>query len=242
MLVPPDENRSSPVFGFMKNPTMVDYPGKLAAVFFVSGCNFRCGFCHNAGLMARHREGITWARLRAACRNFADNWVDAAVISGGEPTLHPELASCIERLKSFGWAVKLDTNGSQPEVLDALLPQLDYVAMDVKAGFSRYGELTGWRDVSAVHRSIGLIRDNAADYEFRTTVIEGFHTLEQMREIGAALRGARRWVLQPFLPREDLPDPALRNRPRTSAETLAGLQAALADTADRVLIRGADES
>lgn len=230
----------SPVYSFMKNPTLVDYPGKLAVMLFLSGCNFRCGFCHNAGLMAERRDGLPWSRLQSACTEFAANWVDAAVISGGEPTLHPQIEDLIAFLRGRGWGVKLDTNGSRPDVLERVLPAVDYVAMDVKAGFSRYGELTGAADTHGVRRSIELIKTRARDHEFRTTVIDGFHDAEQMREIAAAVSGAKRWILQPFVPRDDLPDPRLRRTPRTSRETLEAYRDELRPVAGPVAVRGDD--
>ena len=230
----------SPVYALLKNPSMLDFPGRLAAVFFISGCNFRCGFCHNPGLMRSRQKGIPWDQLEATCRKLADNWVDGAVIMGGEPTVAPDLIEVIQFFRSLGWAIKLDTNGSRPDALEEYLPLVSYVAMDVKAGPSGYAGLTGFGDMSAIRRSIALLRENARDYEFRTTVLESFHTDAQMKEIGELIRGGRRYVLQPFVPRDSISDPALQGKPRTSRERLLSIRNLLAGCAEEILIRGDD--
>lgn len=229
----------SPVFAFLANPSMVDYAGHLAGVFFVSGCNFRCGFCHNPDLMRQRQAGIPWERLAAACKRFAAEWVDAAVISGGEPTLLPDLPGLLTWFRRYGWALKLDTNGSNPDVLSRCLSLVDYVAMDIKTDPEGYPGLTGFADVDRIRESIRLIREHARDYEFRTTVIEGIHDAERMRGMAELVRGARRYVLQPFVPKPDLPDPALAGKPRTSPDTLRRLQAVAAPAVTELVLRGA---
>lgn len=218
---------------------MIDFPGHLAGVFFVSGCNFRCGFCHNAAFLAERREGIGWDRLKQVCREFRDNWVDAAVISGGEPTLHTGVPELIRYFRSLGWAIKLDTNGSCPEALHEWLDDVDYVAMDIKAAPSGYFELTGFDGLAAIASSVSMVKERAADYEFRTTVIESYHTAEQIKEIGRLVDGARRFVLQPFVPRDDLIDPGLRSMSRTSAECLNAARSILEPHVEEIQLRGA---
>lgn len=230
---------NSPVFGILQNPSMVDYPGRMAAVCFLSGCNFRCGFCHNANLMGRVvMEGLSWADVEATCRKFRENWVQSMVVTGGEPTLHPGIFELVDRLKGWGVAVKLDTNGSRPEVLEELLPRVDYVAMDVKFAPEEYGERTGFGRIEALTRSMELIRERSAGYEFRTTVIEAWHSEERMRAIGEWVRGARRHVLQGFVPHENLPDPACRVMKETSSATLHRLADVLRGYVEQVDVRG----
>lgn len=227
----------SAVYGFQKNPTMVDYPGCLAAIFFTTGCNFRCGFCHNAALLAAGRDGLTYDRLERACERFRDHWVDAAVISGGEPSLAPDLPILIGLFRSFGFKIKLDTNGSKPDVIARVLHDVDYVAMDVKCSLARYPELVGFGDAQAIGKSIELIRGGARNYEFRTTVVEAFHTDDELRAVGELIRGARRCVIQPFVPRDDLPDPAFRTMPRTNPARMKEAAALLRGYADEVICR-----
>lgn len=228
----------SPVFGWLKRPTMIDYPGRLAATFFFSGCNFRCGFCHNAGLLGAMKPGVSWSDLETACRKFRADWVEGAVLSGGEPTLAPGLPEVMRRFRGLGFRLKLDTNGSRPEVLAALLPEFDYVAMDVKTELSGYPDLTGFARPDAIAQSVRLIRDKARDYEFRTTVIEGVHTDEVMRGIGELIRGARRYIIQPFVPKEDLLEERWRKLPRTAPDRLAALADLMKPFAETVAVRG----
>ena len=228
---------ASPVYAFQKNPTMVDYPGHLAAIYFLSGCNFRCGFCHNAALMAERKAGMPWDQVEASCKQFKRNWVDAVVITGGEPTLSPELPDLVRLFKGHGFIVKLDTNGSRPDALRPLIAETDYVAMDIKCSPARYPDLTGFSDTAKLTESIDLIKAGAGNYEFRTTVIDPDHTDEEMTAIGEWIRGARRYALQPFVPREDLPDIALRTTRRTSAERLQHLQDFMKPYANEILCR-----
>jgi len=229
----------SPVHGYLPSPSLADYPGHLAAVLFTAGCNFRCGFCHNAALLAERREGIPWSSLAEQCRRWRDEWVDAAVITGGEPTLAVHLGELIAFLKGFGWKVKLDTNGSRPEVLRECVKTVDYVAMDIKAGLRQYEAVTGYDNPERIAESMAIIREQAADYEFRTTVVDSIHSDGEMAEIGRLVRGARRYIIQPFVPKNDLPDVSLRTTPRTSRDRLRALAGQLQGTADCVSVRGA---
>ncbi len=218
---------------------MVDYPKHFAAVFFTSGCNFSCGFCHNAALMGKKQAGLSSERLEAACATFRKDWVNGVVITGGEPTLADDLVELIHFFKKFGFAVKLDTNGSNPERLADCLPLVDYVAMDVKTGFSGYEELVHFSDTGKIQQSVELIRTQAKDYEFRTTVIDSFHSDTQMDEVGKIIAGSKRLALQAFIPRDDLPGKPFRAIPRTTSARLHGLRDRLEGCADEIVLRGA---
>ncbi len=208
-------------------------------MLFTTGCNFRCSFCHNSTLLGTMRQGLPWERLQETCRQFRAQWVDGAVISGGEPTLWgKELARLIRCLKDAGLAVKLDTNGSRPDVLEEILPELDYVAMDLKCRLQRYPEFVGFHNHEAIASSIELIRQSGCRYEFRTTIIDGIHSEQEAAAMAETVKGARRYVLQPFLPREDLPDPVLRKTPRTSSEDLLRLRDVMQTAVAEVVIKG----
>lgn len=226
------------VYGYLKNPSMVDYPDHLAAVFFTSGCNFTCGFCHNAALMGRRRDGLRKDVLQEACVRFRESWVTGAVITGGEPTLCPDLPDLIQFFHGMGWRVKLDTNGSMPDVLERCLPLVDYVAMDVKAGPEGYSKLAGFDQIDRLRRSIALIRERAKAYEFRTTIIEPFHDDAQMEGIIELVCGARRYIIQPFIPNDELPDPAFRQLKRTGSERLNRIRDMAAPHVEELLVRG----
>lgn len=219
---------------------MVDYPGHFAAVFFTSGCNFSCGFCHNASLMGTKQAGLSWDHLEAACAKFRKDWTNGVVITGGEPTCTDDLIKLIRFFKDrFGFAVKLDTNGSNPARLAECLPHVDYIAMDVKTGLSGYAELVRFSDTDKIQQSIDLIKAQAKNYEFRTTVIETVHTDEQMDEVAEIIAGSRRFALQAFIPRDELPDSAYRSVPRTTSARLHELKERMAGCADEILLRGA---
>ncbi len=236
----PKVQTPSPVYGFLKQPSMIDFPGRLAAVLFVAGCNFRCGFCHNPPLTGPPRPGLAWENIEEAFRQFKRQWVDGVVISGGEPTLRAaELGRLLELCRQFGFAIKLDTNGSRPEVLREVLPRLDFVAMDVKCALEDYPEFVGFPRPQAIADSIGHLRNSAVAHEFRTTVIESFHHEAQIMAIGGVIRPARRYVLQAFIPRPDLPDPAMRETTRTRPDYLRRLKEKLeaAECAREVVVR-----
>ncbi|MBM4147725.1 MAG: anaerobic ribonucleoside-triphosphate reductase activating protein [Lentisphaerae bacterium] len=236
---PVDTEAPSPVVAFLDKASLVDFAGHLSAVFFVGECNFTCGYCHNAAVLRESGERIAWGRIREACDRFRRDWTDAAVVTGGEPTAVRGLEELLRFFRSHcGWAVKLDTNGSAPDRLTRCLPLVDFVAMDVKAAPARYGEITGFPDAEKIRQSARLLIEGAPDYEFRTTVIESFHGEEQFDAIADLLRGARRYVLQPFVPRDDLPDPAMRSLPRTSDAYLERMARRLAGKLP-VTIRGA---
>lgn len=231
---------ASSIYAYLEKPSMVDYPGRFAAVFFISGCNFTCGFCHNAALMSKQQAGLSWEKLEAACTEFKKDWVNGIVITGGEPTNAGNLVELIRFFKErFGFRVKLDTNGSNPERIAECLPLTDYVAMDIKCGLSAYPDFVGFPDLGKIRQSIRLIRDNAKDYEFRTTVVETVHTDEQMNEIYDDIKGSKRYVMQAFIPRDELPEEPYRTMPRTTSARLRELKGLMAGCADEILLRGA---
>lgn len=184
--------------------TLLDYPGKIACTVFLSGCNLCCPYCHNPGLVLPEfgnepempvAEVLTFLERRKGK-------LDGVCVTGGEPTLQPELPAFLEKLRSLGFAVKLDTNGTNPGMLKSLLHigVLDYVAMDIKNSPSRYAETCGGTDVlSQVQASADLLLNGSTEYEFRTTVCKPLHTERDMAEIGCWLKGAKRYFLQPFV-------------------------------------------
>ncbi len=228
----------SPVAGWLDRASLVDFPGRMAGVLFCAGCNFRCGFCHNARLLGAPRPGAAWDAVDGICARLRTDWADGVVVTGGEPTLSPALPELVDRLRGHGLAVKLDTNGSRPDVLEALLPRLDYVAMDVKCRPERYPERVGFDGVEAIRASIRLLAGSGRPHEFRTTVLPGWHDEEEMAAVAEAVRGAARFVLQPFVPRDDLPEAAFRTLPRPAPAHLQALAAVLRGRLDCVEVRG----
>lgn len=229
----------SPVYALLRQPSMVDFPGRSAAVGFVSGCNFHCGFCHNAALLGAVQPGMPWAQLEKACAALHANWIRAAVVTGGEPTLHAGLDELIAFFRARGWAVKLDTNGSRPEVLARVAPQVDYVAMDIKCAAEDYPKRVRFPHPERIRASVDLLRQGATPYEFRMTVIESWHPESEAPAIGELVRGAKRLALQPFVPRDDLPDPAFRVMKRTAPAFLHRWRELLAPYVEQVETRNA---
>ena len=181
--------------------SMVDYPGKMSAVVFTRGCNLDCYYCHNHWLIpdsdeALHREEDVMRFLERRVGRL-----DAVVVSGGEPTLQRDLEGFIRKVRDLGYPIKLDTNGTNPDVLRRLVDEglLDYVAMDVKAPRERYQEICGAVDVDAVDASIQILLEGRVDYEFRTTLAPEL-TDSDIERIGVWILGARRHVLQQFRP------------------------------------------
>lgn len=214
------------MFSGIQRFTVLDYPGKTACIVFTPGCNFRCGYCHNPEfvLPEQLKELEPDFIDEAAVLHFLEGrrgLLDGVVITGGEPTLHRSLSDFIRRVKALGFLVKLDTNGSLPEVLEPMLREglVDYVAMDVKTSIERYPELTSsCVRPEAVKKSMALIRELAPDYEFRTTLIRECHDEETMKSIQALVRGAKRYRLQTYRPSVTL-DPVFNQyRPFTSQE------------------------
>jgi pyruvate formate lyase activating enzyme len=220
---------------------MIDFPGHLCRVLFVSGCNMRCFFCHNSDLVKPRDSYIAWERLDRTLLASREQWVDSVCISGGEPTLHPKLFELIKRIKDLGFMVKLDTNGSVPEVLRHALPLLDYVAMDYKAPLERYREISGCPalDTDSIIESVRLISTSGTDYEFRTTVIEGWHSEDDMHQICRELSGARRFRIQGYVPPRDTleldTDADVR---RTSMKTLKRYETICRDYFPETYVRG----
>ena len=208
--------------GGLQKLTLLDYPGKVACTVFLSGCNLRCPYCHNPGLvLPEQSEGseIPEAEVLSFLERRKGK-LDGVCITGGEPTLQPELPEFLEKLRRLGYAVKLDTNGSNPEMLRNVLPVVDYVAMDIKCALANYPGFVKYRHLDRIRESIRIIMNGARDYEFRTTVLEGFHTPAEIVAAAQDVRGARRWIFQPFVPHENLPDVTLRSAARTKPSTL----------------------
>ncbi len=184
--------------------TLLDYPGKVACTVFLSGCNLRCPYCHNPSLVLPKKINTTEIPA-AELLHFLEKRkgkLEGVCITGGEPTLHRELPSLLWQLQSMGFAVKLDTNGTNPVLLEQLIRDnlLNYVAMDIKNSPLRYSETCGGIDLLAqVKKSAALLMDGPVEYEFRTTVCAPLHTPQDMDEIGRWLKGAKRYFLQPFV-------------------------------------------
>ena len=185
----------------LQKTTLVDYPGKVAATVFLGGCNMRCPYCHNPGLVFKTAELIS---EESVLKTLSENkkWIDAVCITGGEPTIQANLPLFARKLKDLGFLVKLDTNGTNPEMLSELFDAnlLDYIAMDVKGAPEDYARSCEVEvDVALVKKSAEIIMKSCVDYEFRTTVVPGFFDEKIARKIGVWLGGAKKYYLQQFV-------------------------------------------
>jgi pyruvate formate lyase activating enzyme len=222
--------------------SLIDFPGRIATVLFTGGCDFRCPMCHNADLVLRPQdvpdlpEEEVWAFLSRRTR-----LIDGVVITGGEPTLQPDLIPFVQQIRALSLNVKLDTNGYRPDVLAALLGDglVDYVAMDVKAPPEKYPCLTGRPDldVARVVRSVALLRKSDVSYEFRTTVVPGWLTGADIEEIARWVSGARRYVVQQFRPFHTL-EPALERVTPYPADRLYEMVRCAARWVAQAAVRG----
>lgn len=193
--------------GGLQKLTLLDYPGKMACTVFTSGCNLRCPFCHNAGLVT-HIDGqyITSEEVLdfLATRK---NKLEGMCLTGGEPLLNSDVAEFLYKVKQMGFSVKLDTNGTFPELLESIIKDglADYVAMDIKNSADKYN-LTCGREVNMrnILKSVELLKCGKADYEFRTTVVRQLHDEEDIESIAKWLSGAKVWYLQQFVDSGDL--------------------------------------
>ena len=224
--------------------TLLDYPGKVACTVFLNGCNFRCPYCHNAELLGDGDEVMTVAGLLAFLRK-RQGILEGVCITGGEPTLHPELPALLGELRALGYAVKLDTNGYRPEIMEAVLDRglVDYVAMDLKNSPEGYAETVGLAQVelAKIRQSIRLLMDSSVDFELRTTVVNPLHSGETVTSMANWLlettngKPIPRLFVQPFVDRDTVPVGGL------SAPTDAELEQfcrILGSCAERVELRG----
>lgn len=191
----------------LNKTTLLDYPGCVAATIFTGGCNFRCPFCHNSGLVLMPSAGevISEEEVLAFLKKRR-NVLKGVCITGGEPTLQADLPDFISRIREIGYQVKLDTNGYKPETLKGLLEEglLDYVAMDIKNSPDKYAASSGMDgmehdfNLGKIRESVDLLMGGSVEYEFRTTVVRELHTLGDLVRIGEWIRGCRAYFLQKF--------------------------------------------
>ena len=186
--------------------TLLDFPGHVACTVFLAGCDFRCPFCHNGGLVL---GGMAPLMDDAALLDFLkkrQGLLDGVAVTGGEPLLRPDLPRLLERIKALGYAVKLDTNGGHPAALRALVSDglVDYVAMDVKNSPAAYAATVGVPDfdLTPVMESATFLLSGAVDYEFRTTAVAEFHTDASFAAVAQWIAGAERYYIQCFADRD----------------------------------------
>jgi pyruvate formate lyase activating enzyme len=201
------------LIGGLQKVSLIDFPGKIASVVFTQGCNFRCPFCHNGTLVAPDKFGQTLPEEEVLAYLYArKEQVEGVVLSGGEPTLQKDLKHFLQEVKALNFCTKLDTNGTRPGIVADLVGTslVDFIAMDIKHDFAKYDLACGTRVlVKNIVASIDFIKTCGIDYEFRTTVVPGIHSGEDIVSIAKNIGGAKKFVLQEFVADHAL-DSALR--------------------------------
>ncbi|MFC1478290.1 anaerobic ribonucleoside-triphosphate reductase activating protein [Candidatus Margulisiibacteriota bacterium] len=230
--------------------SFVDYPGKICTVIFFPGCQFRCPFCQNPALVSNRTPASADINSVRTILEKRKHLLDGICITGGEPLLHhKELRELIQAVKEIDrgsdnppFAVKLDTNGYSPDILEELLKDnvLDYIAMDIKTAPAKYPEAAGLPslDISLIEHSIELIRSSGIEYEFRTTVVPEFFDAEDALKIGEWLKGSKKYMLQQFSNRQEMLDPAFKNKQPYPSSKLQEFKKTLEPYFEKVEVRG----
>lgn len=224
----------------LQKTTLLDFPERVACIVFLPGCNFRCPFCHNPDLVSNaddipsipEKDIMDFLDRRSAT-------LDGVVVTGGEPTLQSQLPVFIHKIKSKGLEVKLDTNGTNPDMLQELVDGrlLDYIAMDIKAPLAKYEKTVMARvDIAKVKQSISIIRDCGVEYEFRSTIVPKLHSQDDVMQMGKELNGSRRFALQQFKPEVTL-DASYREMVPYPVSTLKDMAKALKPFFGEVILR-----
>lgn len=226
------------ISGFNKL-TLLDFPGQVACILFTQGCNYKCGFCQNSGLIKCKKTEIIDHKEIFAYLNKRKGIIDGVVISGGEPTIQPELINFIKKIKEMGFLVKLDTNGSNPDVIRKLINEnlVDYIAMDIKNIFDEYECVVNLNtvNVNAIQESINLIKYSCIAHEFRTTIMKNYHDVNKLTKICEYLGRDELYYLQNFQDSENVID---KNLVSFTKEMLLNIQSVLRKKFPNVLVRG----
>lgn len=226
------------IAGF-QHVSLIDYPDHVAAVIFTQGCNFRCPYCHNPELVRVKQQTMILEKEVLSYLSERKGKVEGLVVTGGEPTLQGDLRVFLEKVKALGIKVKLDSNGSNPKLLEQLIEEglIDYIAMDIKAPLSRYKELVKYHGrLRNLQQSHKLLLEGRIPYEFRTTVVKGDLTSEDFRQIGEEIQGADLYTYQFFRP-EVTQDPTYAQREAMSKEEALEIKVIMEKFVRRVEIR-----
>ena len=229
------------IHGFNKL-TLLDYPGHIAATIFLGGCNMRCPFCHNASLVTKLSSQPVIPTEEVLSDLYKKKKIlEGVCITGGEPTLYQDLPELISEIKSMGLQVKLDTNGTNPDMMKALVRDslIDYIAMDIKNSKEKYRQTAGINNLNLplIEDSVSFLLTSSINYEFRTTVIKEYHTREDMHSIGIWIQGAMKYFLQSYKNSGDIISPGLNSH---SAQTLQEYISILSPYINQVSLRGVD--
>jgi pyruvate formate lyase activating enzyme len=222
-------------FSGLQKVSLIDYPNKVASVLFTPGCNLRCGFCHNWRIAVDPKPPFLQEAVALEILESRKKYVDAVVVTGGEPCMHKELPKFLAKLKKRGFQVKLDTNGFYPEVLEECLPYVDFVALDVKTCLEKYKQL-GAKDLTGLMRTVEILKTGKVPYEFRTTVVPELVTAQDITCIGEIVKGAKTHAFQQFVPQDTL-DKRFEGLKPYGPEVIKEFAGAMMNYAENVVLR-----
>ena len=228
------------IIGGFQKFSLIDYPGKICAIVFTRGCNFRCPYCHNPELVNTDLflSSISEEKIFSFLEKRKGK-LDAVEITGGEPTLQPDLIEFLEKIKDMGFLVKLDSNGTNPDIIEEVIKNklVDYLAMDVKAPLEKYKEITCVDvDTHKIRSNIKLIMNSGIDYEFRTTIVKSLLSKEDIIKIGELIKGANLYILQKFVPSKTL-NPDFVNETTYSDEEFTEMKNKMEKYVKRCIVR-----
>jgi pyruvate formate lyase activating enzyme len=215
--------------------SLIDYPNKVASVVFTPGCNLRCGFCHNWRIAVDPQPPFLQEATALDLLDSRKKYVDAVVVTGGEPCMHKELPKFLSKLKERNFSVKLDTNGFFPDTLEECLGSVDYIAMDVKTSPSKYSRL-GAKDTANLMKTVDILKTGKVPYEFRTTLVPDLVDARDVECIGELIRGAQTVALQQFVPNDTLDRSFQALRPYTP-DDIASFAQTMRTYSENVLLR-----
>ena len=197
------------LIGGLQKSSLIDYPEKISAIIFLKGCNFRCPYCHNPELVNKTSTSLlSEVEVLKFLKSRKDK-LDGVVITGGEPTLYENLPDFLNKIKELNFLIKLDTNGSNPELLQKVISKklVNYVAMDIKSPIDKYNKTVCAKvNIENILKSINILKLSNIDYEFRTTVVKSQLSLDDFEKIGKMIEGSKKHYLQRFLPTKTLDD------------------------------------
>jgi pyruvate formate lyase activating enzyme len=222
-------------FSGLQKISLLDYPDKIASILFTPGCNLRCPYCHNWKIATNPQPPFLQEAVTLEILESRKKYVNAVVITGGEPCMHKELPKFLAKLKERGFLVKLDTNGFYPEVLKECLNYADYVALDIKTCLEKYKQL-GAQDTTNLQKSIDLLKTSKTPYEFRTTIVPELVTLQDINKIGELTKGSKTHALQQFIPENTL-NKQYQTLQRYTPETINEIANTLSTYTEKIILR-----
>jgi len=222
-------------FSGLQKTSLIDFPCRVASVLYTPGCNLRCPFCHNWRIVLDPQPPFLNEETALKILEDRKKYVDAIVVTGGEPTIHKETPKFLKKLHERGFMVKLDTNGLDSRALEECLPYVNYVALDVKTSLDKYKRL-GAKETDELLRTIETLKTGNVEYEFRTTVVPGLVEMEDVRKICEVVKGAKIFAFQQFVP-GDVLDKQFDTLLPYSREIMSSYADVMQEYADEVILR-----